>query len=618
MSIVALAHTRWSTDRARILARDNADAASSFSRSSSPSSSSASSSSSSSSGSESDDDGTDSVASEDISLLPEMQNARLPFNNNIEQERRDTALAFRLRVEEHHDLLLGISEAVLLLQLADWDIGVALASFRNHEEARDRLRVAFDGMRDKTDDTNEQSARVSALVDITERPDWLSIKLFLEKKKWDLVRAVVSWYKKGIRPFRSDDIRIIPKDRPHWACRVDHNGKVRDKPTAEECRVDQEADDNLWADEDADFTNEGDDNPPEPFVHSQLQGRSYKAGRVRPPGYIFHSGDNSTIKPGPPDHKKLLLEYMSKGQYRFNLFSHPKYFFPDRVDDFQDDVEGSDTEGDSDEDNTKVSKEKDSDNSSSSSPSPPPKGSKRPRKSQWAAGPPRKRAKLPKPVAAFDFETSSHLADLNAWRRQNRSRIAGTTLREAAQEWTQEELDFLYQLSQEWLDNLKAQHPTETRKDLLENGAILTITKENWAKRMSEKFTGTIPAGAKTNEPRRERKSAAIMTMRGRSPRLFIHFRVNPDKKWLARLSAEEIARLERERDEMENIDMLLTAAAKLEEMEKQKKQKAGEKENKTDNESDPGDDKTEAGPGLKDETEDDDGTDAEGDQIEE
>ena len=43
--------------------------------------------------------------------------------------------------------------------------------------------------------------RIAALLDITERADWLSMKIFLQKKKWNFVRAVIAWYKKGIPTF---------------------------------------------------------------------------------------------------------------------------------------------------------------------------------------------------------------------------------------------------------------------------------------------------------------------------------------------------------------------------------------------------------------------------------
>ena len=185
-----------------------------------------------------------------------------------------------------------------------------------------------------------------------------------------------------------------------------------------------------------------------------------------------------------------------------------------------------------------------------------------------STGKPSKRSKYTKPEVEFDFNTASHLADLNAWRRQNRSRIEGATLRDAAQSWSTAELDFLYQLTQDWLADLKEKNPTKTRKDLLETSSIQTKTKSDWAAAISQRFTGTMQEGS--NIPRRDRNPAAIMTMRGRFPRLFIHFRVNPDKKWLARVNEEELSRLEDERDAAEGVDLLLTANAILERRDQQ------------------------------------------------
>ena len=561
-STVARAYARYTRDRERILAGE--DDTSSFSSLSSLSSSS-------------DTGESKGVAVANTPLRQQMEDLDLPFDNNIEQERRDTALAFRLRIEDIHNYPLSISEAVLLLHLADWDIGVALASFEGYDEARNRLRIAFDGMRDYTDDANERSARIAALVEITERADWLSMKLFLEKKNWNFVSAIVSWYRRGIRPFTNDEVRGLLRDRPHWALRVDHNGRVREKPTNEECRVAPEAEAGGWNEETPDFTNPLDPHPPPPTTHSQRTGRNYNSTNPRAAGFIIHPGANTTVKAGPPDISKFLLEYISKGQYRFNMFEHPKYFFPDRIEDLQ-----GDTFLESDEDEPLLPSDDASSAIkfaySSSSYNSPQKGrlGKRTKKEKTPRKP-RKRSKAyTKPVVDFNFETPSHLADLNACRRQNRSLIEGSTLRAPAQPWTQEELDFLYQLTLEWLDDLKAKHPHKTRKELLETSDVLATTKSDWEKRMNVRFTGTVANGS--TEPRRDRKAAAIMTMRGRYARLFVHFRANADKKWRARVDPAEIARLERERDAMEAIDLLLTAGEVLHD-EPQGQQVSGEGE---------------------------------------
>jgi hypothetical protein len=286
-----------------------------------------------------------------VDLRAAMQAEDLPYNVNIEHERRETVVAFSKRIRERHSVALTIAEAVLLLNREQWDLGMALTLFVTYAEARDRLRVQFDGTRDNTENENEQSFRLVTLIEITERADWLSMKVFLMKKKWNLVRVVVAWFKKGIRPFNDDDVRAggFVKDRPHWAKRIDANGNLRPMPLAADCLPVDNTHWTDWADDTADFTNAGDSDPPVPIKHGDRVGRAY-GGTRRDPGYIIHAGANSTVKPGPPDLSKLFLEYISKGVYRYNLFSHKKYWFSERVPDFGDSADDDSSDDDDSQD----------------------------------------------------------------------------------------------------------------------------------------------------------------------------------------------------------------------------------------------------------------------------
>ncbi len=412
-ALVAQAHADWETDLARVLAGENFDDTSSLSSLSSlpPSSAAA----------DDDDNNGDSslrtAIGQKIAMRDAMEDAALPFNVNIEQERRDAALAFRIRIESVHGVVLSISEAVLLLYLAEWDIGVALAQFQSHEEARNRLRITFDSMRNRTEDLNEQSARLAAMLEICERSDWLSFKLILQKKRQNLVRAVIAWYKTGVPPFQNDNTNSVQKSRPHWGLRVDHNGRLREMPTAQECRAAPDAESDGWADDTEDFTNPNDTNPPAPHSHSQGHGRNYNTAKDRPPGFMLNAGNESfirmpfrserdkpdTIQAGPADPSKFLLEYISKGQYKFNLFKLEKYFFSDRVDDTQDDSDNADNDPQVNDDSSSSS------SSSDSSPSKPGKRKRKlSRKSAFkSAVTPRKRANPIKPCVEFNFETLS-------------------------------------------------------------------------------------------------------------------------------------------------------------------------------------------------------------------
>ncbi|KAJ9616407.1 hypothetical protein H2200_000125 [Cladophialophora chaetospira] len=585
---VARAHAMWDRNRARIMAGEVPDDDDS---SLSSLSSTLSSSLSTTSSAVADETGVDAslnaAIGQKVDMRVAMEDNGLPFNANIEQERRDAALAFRMRIESVHEVVLSISEAVLLLYLADWDTGVALAEFQSHEEARNRLRIAFDSFRRSTDDLNEQSARLAAMLDICERNDWLSVKLFLEEQKYRFIRAVISWYKSGIPPFEGDEARS--KTRPHWGLRVDQYGQLRKMPSEEDCRAASNEEAKGWAHDTVDFRNPGDTNPPTPHLHSAVHGKNYNPNstKERAPGFFLHAGKESfirrpfrvekekpdTVQPGPADSSKFLLEYISKGQYKFNLFKLEKYFFSDRADHVQDDARDEEDADDPDNDtlvDDESSSSTDFDFDSDPSPSKINQGKrKRTTKSTGrTALTPRKRAKTEKqvkPCVEFDFNTPSHLADLNNWRRQNGSRIEGRVRRLPAQHWSQEELDLLYKLSQEWYENLKRMNPRTPRRQLLEKGEVLTSTKKDWARQMNERFTGTFPrdtTGRIPKNARHDRKETALMTMRGRYAKLAVHFRIKMDQKWLKRIDPAEIARLEAERDALESEDNLLTAVA--------------------------------------------------------
>ena len=524
---VERAATSWTRDRERILAGNGLD--SDCHSDSSLSSLSSSSSSSSNDRPNSPGDGR----CEEIDLRVELETAGLHFNDSVEQERRDAAHALRIRIEEIHEVVLSRSEAVLLLSSADWDLGAALASFTSHEEARSRLRIAFDGMRADTDDVDQQSARIAGLLDITERADWLSMKIFLQKVNWDFVQAVIQWHKSGIMPFKSDNVPSTQsRNKAHWACRIDTDGRLREMPTDKDCTAATEENPGAWADDTDDFTNPNDKPPATPIIPGTDDDVTQRLRRRnRPPRFVIHAINHKALEPGPKDTSKWLFEYILRGVYHANLFKNEKYRFPDRVADVEDTkIDNAETDSSHSSSN--------SDKSSSSGPSP-------------------KRQK--KGVVEFHFGSSKHVKDLNNWRRQNWFRLCGVSWRPAAQTWVQAELDFLYPLTQEWFNELKQQNPTTKRQDILEKNVIRLATKRDWIRRFNERFTDTTPAGA--TEPRRDRNLAAIMTHRGRYARLAIHFRVNPDKKWLAKVDPEERERLEAERRAFERADLILTIA---------------------------------------------------------
>lgn len=215
-------------------------------------------------GSDSDEDDPEPPVAVDPELIAKMESSYLPFSSG-DQEPRDAALAFREAIRERESARLSISEAVLLLFLAGGDIGVALTEFTSHSGARRRLRYNFDGLRElqEVEDQIQESKCLQILTEITRRNDWLSLKRELERRKWNMVKTVVRWFKKGIPVFEDAD---IPRDKPKdWGLRGDRWARKLEKPS-EESTNPATSDLTGWAPDGADFTDPNDDDQPEPRI----------------------------------------------------------------------------------------------------------------------------------------------------------------------------------------------------------------------------------------------------------------------------------------------------------------------------------------------------------------
>ena len=194
----------------------------------------------------------------DAGLFQVLKDSNVPVNTSAEQCRRELILCFSEHALSRLGAMLSISEATLLLLIDDWDVGKAVQAFRGHEPARKRLCAPFDAMRSDTQDQNEQSARISALVRVTDRPDWYSMRLYLQKHKWDLIKAIVEWYRHGIRPFVEKDMTTAMKKAPGFGLRVNHNRGRLLKPSLEDTVPSNDADAEDWGHEIDDYSNASD------------------------------------------------------------------------------------------------------------------------------------------------------------------------------------------------------------------------------------------------------------------------------------------------------------------------------------------------------------------------
>jgi hypothetical protein len=496
----------------------------------------------SSSASDDDDDDNDTNDDEEqpqVRLDPDdltsLRTSRLPSTRG-EQQRRDAALAFKNAVDEEFSMSLAISEAVFLMRLAAWDIGVALAQFDSHESARRRLRSNYDGLRTPptgVTDKIHQSKCLHVLTEITDRSDWFSLKQALQRVDWNLVQATVEWYKTGIPVFDDRDIRGDRTWKKDWAMRKDRWGRSLTKPDEASTKPPSDNGISGWADEPDDFTYpEGEavspkiwgqqwrDDMAERAKAPDQRSRHLRNNRGREEGFLLNF-DRSTVKPckymADADFR---LEYFSKGQYTSKHFF--KGFDWDRPDDSSDEHVSSSSP--------------DSSESSDDDPAP---GAD---------------------AVSYDPENKEHVGALNSWRRNTLWTACNQPLGGSAQKWTQEELDFLYQLMVDLLAHYKTEYPRMTRKELLPILEVTKATKDQWEQDFNRRFAGTICGNEQF--PRRPRRIGGILQERTRSLRLAIHFRIQLNEAWEKKLSDEEkeaIKEFKRERDEMEADDEQVT-----------------------------------------------------------
>jgi hypothetical protein len=419
----------------------------------------------------------------------------LPFSNDVEHERRDTAVSFRDLVKKNMGEDLAVSEAMLLLYLGDWDLARAVQHYQDMDDALDRLHINFDRMRSSegtkiTHGTDDQQARhderPAVLLDITARSDWVAIQNHLALHKYNLVAALVSWFKHGIAVAHGSG-----KDRK---TRMDVNRQPLPLPDAADTAapgLDEE-----WAVERrfyrrvADFSSE--ESVPLPVLREGPE--EGKKGRFF--GYLIRS-DKSTVPVGNLNAGAFfLIEYIHKGRYKALRSTGRQHF---RWQQLNDDQEVSDENDQSDEP-----------------------------------------AQQEDHRDLFDFKNSTHVKLLNDWRRQVFRRVTGIITRQAVQVWTYIEHAFLYQLLQAYRAE-SVQHNDQDPQATLQ---FTRQTYEEFADRLNEQFAGTIAPGA--TQVRQLCNPQAIETQARRFWPNVNDLKAARDNVWVARKSAGNNNKLEK------------------------------------------------------------------------
>ena len=449
--------------------------------------------------------------SSEENLIDAMRAASIPYSDDIEQERRDAALALRKHVEENKDVKLSCTQAVLLLFLAQWDLGKAAADFQGLKDALCRLHVHFDAMRSKLprstamikgDDQFRQDKRLALFSSITERADWWSLCLFLKERYYDLVKAIADWYNEGVPPVQH------PKHAMGFGIRVDHLLRPRTMPEEASTQVPEHADQN-WAPELDVFAREA-------ICLGYKLKTADRPARKRVFGSIINERFD-TVQPGETNKMLYLVEYFSKQRYRKNRFENKKYNWSElngRSGDpwnLESTVAPEDIlEGTAIEQTEGIVEETVEPGSPQLPHNEPPPG------------------EFTGSQLQFDFNLRKHITDLNSYRQQSASRITGIRKRAAAQAWVASESGYLYWLHLERLCWLMAENADKPKKKLL-SFIVPEAVLQDWADRMNAKFSGTKPKGAK--RPRRDRGSGGLNTQRRRILWIARKFKQSLDKE---------------------------------------------------------------------------------------
>ena len=465
----------------------------------------------------------------DPEFLDELRRSPLSFALG-EAGVRDAANAFRDAIEEQHSVVLSIGEVICHLHHHKFDFGLALNAFASIRAARRELHLFYDGLRRPQDGVNDsihKSKCLQVLTEITRRNDWLSLKFALEKAGWNLIKAIIRWFKKGIPVFDQKDISPSKRRTKGWGLRADRWARPIQPPSAEST-VARPGELGEWAADWDDFADAGDSDSPEPLIYGQRWRDDMKEAakdekdrshfvrklRGRQEGFLLNF-DPRPLRAGFIAPSAFRIEWFARGRYWVKIFTKDRFDLkrPERSDE---------------SDSTEVS------GSESSGPE-------------------------EIPAVEFDPMDTKHIAALNAWRTSTRWLAGQQTLAEKSQRWTEEELKLLYDLMSEEFDKLKKKYPWIPRTELLPLDLPNDI-KKSWEKQFKERFAGRIMPNEQF--PRRARKIGGIIQQRTRYPKLAVHFRIRMPQLKEERLTHEEkadIEELERERDFIEAADAQAT-----------------------------------------------------------
>lgn len=427
---------------------------------------------------------------------------RMP--HSIEQERLFAATQLRNYIWGRVQVVVSPTQAVLLMHLAGWDYGRAVADFSSYDDALNRLHLEFDRMRSGEGRTisrdvavngaqERQSERLAILLSITHRPDWGSVQNFLVGCEFNLIAAIFKWFFYGIA--------VSTKKPDQKKVRLDAYRNPLPLPSPLE--VVPLPFDRNWAQE--------------PDFYRRVLGSSVNDDSIAPPplrmedrcrafGYLLFP-DRSAIQPGAYHVEDyFVVEIIAKNRYVHSRFSKPevkkgkgggKFLWPK--------LAAGPNNSNAPDNNTN-----DTDNR-----------------------------------VVFDFTNKEHVDLLNAWRRQIFARNTGVLVRPGSQEWQPIELALLYQLVEEFFEQYIATHGAPDDPDW--HLPCPRSKLEEFTDALNATFVGTQPGTA----IRGERTAEATQTQMRRIAPLCADFSVPEDRTWFAQ---KEKAQKDYRREQRKNV----------------------------------------------------------------
>ncbi|ETN46022.1 uncharacterized protein HMPREF1541_00205 [Cyphellophora europaea CBS 101466] len=415
----------------------------------------------------------------------------LPSETYHEDERRAAAVKFRdliLSLPGAMRATLSISEAVLLLHLAGWDMHVAREEWRGHDDALNRLHVNFDRMRSPegtkvirkaSGEQERQDERLALLIALTGRADWRSLQLFLQSEdvQFNVVHAIVIWFRTGIGAARA---------KRDQKTRRDSLQQELPMPSAKSTFA--PVPDNSWRQEAEFFRRVNDFDPANDNLVPLPPLREDNRGK-RPFGFLIEP-DRTPLQAGRYFAEEYFtVDYITGGKYKAVSFSRKEYKWP-RLDDSSTDSEDKD----------------------------------KPR---------------------YDFSKEDDIKKINAFRRQPFSRATGVLIRKGSQVWFPIENALLHQSLKNAFEKHQQAHGNSANAPKF---GVSDQLIQQLADGLNDAFVGTRPGA--TAAIRGERTAEAVATQSRRFFPNVEEFGIPMDSNWFnkkRKVSAEKYKANQRE-----------------------------------------------------------------------